>query len=96
MAELYLDPKGFQSQIDSFKSGADSIKELKYSLDKQGVRLQSIDKYMECVEEFNKLIELFGALMDQDTESMKLIKAKWMNLDSEVATKTLGEILFGK
>jgi len=96
MAELYLDPKGFQSQIDSFKSGADSIKELKYSLDKQGVRLQSIDKYMECVEEFNKLIELFGSLMDQDTESMKLIKAKWMNLDSEVATKTLGEILFGK
>lgn len=96
MAELYLDPKGFQSQIDSFKSGADSIKELKYSLDKQGVRLQSIDKYMECVEEFNKLIELFWSLMDQDTESMKLIKAKWMNLDSEVATKTLGEILFGK
>lgn len=26
---------------------------------------------------------------------MKLIKAKWMNLDSEMATKTLGEILFG-
>lgn len=96
MAELYLDPKGFQAQIDSFKSGADSIKELKYSLDKQGVRLQSVDKYMECVEEFNKTIELFGKLLDQDTESMKLIKAKWMNLDSDVATKTLGEILFGK
>lgn len=73
-----------------------SIKGLKYSLDKQGVRLQSVDKYMECVEEFNKTIELFGKLLDQDTESMKLIKAKWMNLDSDVATKTLGEILFGK
>lgn len=96
MAELYLDPKGFQAQIDSFKSGTDSIKGLKYSLDKQGVRLQSVDKYMKCVEEFNKTIELFGKLLDQDTESMKLIKAKWMNLDSEVATKTLGEILFGK
>ena len=55
-----------------------------------------MDKYMECVEEFNKTIELFGKLLDQDTESMKLIKAKWMNLDSDVATKTLGEILFGK
>ena len=96
MAELYLDPEGFQKQIDSFKSGADNVKNLKYSLDKQGVRLQSIDKYIECVEEFNKIIELFGKLLDQDTESMKLIKAKWMNLDSEVATKTLGEILFGK
>ncbi len=58
--------------------------------------MQSVDKYMECVEEFNKTIELFGKLLDQDTESMKLIKAKWMNLDSDVATKTLGEILFGK
>ena len=96
MAELFLDPKGFQGQIDSFKSGADSIKSLIYTLDKQGVRLQSVDKYVECVEEFNKTIELFGKLLDQDTESMKLIKAKWMNLDSDVATKTLGEILFGK
>ena len=96
MAKIFLDPKGFQGQIDSFKSGADSIKALKYSLDKQGVRLQSVDKYMECVEEFNKTIELFGKLLDRDTESMKLIKARWMNLDSEIATKTLGEILFGK
>lgn len=96
MAELFLEPKGFQGQIDSFKSGTDSFKGLKYSLDKQGVRLQSVDKYMECVEEFNKTIELFGKLLDKDTESMKLIKAKWMNLDSDVATKTLGEILFGK
>ena len=58
--------------------------------------MQSIDKYMECVDEFNKTIELFGKLLDRDTDSMKLIKAKWMNLDSDVATKTLGEILFGK
>ncbi len=96
MAELFLDPKGFQGQIDSFKSGADSIKGLKYSLDKQEVRLQSVDKYIECVEEFNKLIELFGRMLDKDTENMKLIKAKWMNLDSNIATKTLSEILWEK
>ena len=58
--------------------------------------MQSVDKYMKCVKEFNKTIKLFGKLLDQDTESMKLIKAKWMNLDSDVATKTLGEILFEK
>lgn len=96
MSELYLDPKGFQGQIDSFKSGVDSIKGLKYSLDKQDVRLQSVDKYMECVNEINATILLFGKLLDQDIESMKHIKAKWMNLDSDVATKTLGEILFEK
>lgn len=96
MAEIFLDPQGFQSQIDSFKSGTDSIKELKYSLDKQDVRLQSVDRYIECVEELNKTLQLFGKLLDQDVESMKLIKARWMNADSEMATKSLGEILFGK
>ena len=96
MQELYLDPKGFQAQIDAFKSGTDSIKNLKYSLDKQGIHLQSVDKYIECVEVFNKTIELLGQMLDRDIESMKLIKAKWMNLDSDVATKTFGEIHFGE
>lgn len=96
MAKIYLDPKGFQGQIDSFEAGADTIKSLKYNLDKQGVRLQSVDKYIDCVEELNKTIELVSKMLEQDTESMKLIKAKWMNLDSEIATKTLGEILFGE
>ena len=95
MAEFFLDPQKFQGQIDSFQSGSDAIKEIKYALDKKGVKLQSIDKYMECVEEFNAAVQLFNQMMNQDTDSMKLIKAKWMNLDSDVATKTLGEILFG-
>jgi len=94
MSDLFLDPKGFEGQIDSFKAGADSIKELAYCLDKQGVKLKSVDRYMECVEEFNKTLKLFGQLMEQDTEGMKQLKAKWMNLDSDIATKTLGEILF--
>ena len=96
MAKVFLDPQGFQGQIEAFQSGAESVKSLKYALDKKDVRLQSVDRYMECVEEFNKVVELFGKLMDQDTQSMKLIKAKWMNTDSDIATKTLGQILFGK
>ena len=95
MAEYYLDPQKFQGQIDSFQSGSDSIKGIKYTLDKKSVKLQCIDKYMECVQEFNDTVQLFCEMMNQDAESMKLIKAKWMNLDSDVATKTLGEILFG-
>lgn len=96
MAEIYLDPQEFQSQIDAFASSSDCIKDLKYSLNEQNVRLSSVDRYLECVEELNKTLELFCRLMDQDIESMKLIKAKWMNTDSAIATKTLGEILFGQ
>lgn len=31
-----------------------------------------------------------------DCNSMQRIKAKWMNTDSDMATKTLGEILSAK
>lgn len=96
MAKIFLDPKGFQGQIDAFQAGAETIKGLKYELDKQDVRLQSVDKYMECVDKMNEALTLFSQMLEQDTKSMKLIKAKWMNADSEIATKTLGEILFGK
>lgn len=93
MTEISINPKEFQSQIDSFKTGADSIKDIKYKLGKQGIKLQSIDKYLECIDELNKTIGMFGNLMDKDVHNMKLIKAKWMNADNELATKTAGEIV---
>lgn len=96
MSELFLSPKEFQGQIDKFESGVSTIKGLTYNLDAQGVKLTSVDRFLECIEEFNKTIKAFGQLSDLDTQSMKLIKAKWMNLDSDIATKTLGEVLFRK
>ncbi len=95
MSKVYLSPEEFQGQIDSFQSGAEKIKELKYDLETQGLKLKSVDKYIECIEEFNKTVALFGEMLDLDTQSMKLIKAKWMNTDSDIATKTLKDLIFG-
>ena len=96
MAEIYLDPKGFQGQIDSFETAAADIKALKYSLDKQGVRLRSIDRYIECAKAFNDAIELFGTMLDMDTESMKRIMLRWMHVDEDVALKPVMDIILGK
>ena len=96
MDKVFLNPTEFQGQIDTFEAGADVIKGIKYDLDAKGVKLQSIDKYIECIDEFNATVKLFSEMLALDTESMKRIKARWMNLDSEIATKTLGEILFGQ
>ena len=95
MSKVYLSPEEFQGQIDSFQSGAEKIKELKYDLEAQGLKLKSVDKYIECIEEFNKTVALFGEMLDLDTQSMKLIKAKWMNTDSDIATITLKDLIFG-
>ena len=96
MAEVFLAPKKFQGQIDAFQSGAESIDELKYNVDKMNVRLQSVDKYLICVKEFNTAMDMLAKLLGKDTESMKQIKAKWMNADSSIATKTFGEIISSK
>ena len=95
MSKIYLSPEEFQGQIDSFQDGADKIKALKYDLEAQGLKLKSVDKYIECIEEFNNTVALFSEMLELDTQSMKLIKAKWMNTDSDIATKTLKELIFG-
>jgi type VII secretion effector (TIGR04197 family) len=96
MAELFLDPKEFQEQIDTFSQGIAGIKGIKYELDKKNLKLQCIDRYEECIKEFNKTVELFGQMLDLDAESMQRIKAKWMNVDSDIATKTFVEVLTGE
>ena len=95
MSRIFLNPGEFQGQIDSFQEGAEKIKALKYKLEEDGLKLKSVDKYMECIQELNNTIALFGEMLDLDTQSMKQIKGKWMNTDSEIATKTLKELIFG-
>ena len=95
MAEFYLHPNDFQDQIDSFKSTTETVEALKYELEKDGVELQSIDKFLECITAMNELIASFSEFAALDGETMQQIKAKWMNTDSEIATKTLGGILGG-
>ena len=92
--EIYISPQDFQKQIDTYESGNNTIKALNYDIDTAGLYLQSIDRYMECLKEFNSAIKAFGELSDMDVQSMKLIKSKWMNIDSDLSTKKLWDILF--
>ena len=47
---------------------------------------------MECITAMNDLIAEFGQFAAMDVNSLQQIKAKWMNTDSNLATKTLAEI----
>ena len=96
MAEFYLDPDKFKSQIDKYSADASSINELKYTLEEDGIILKSIDKYLECITEFNNTIQLFNTLVVKDTNSMKTIRANWLKLDKDMADITLRELIFGK
>ena len=97
MAEFFLDPKGFEEQMKNIKDGGDKIKAVKYSMDQQKLALQSVEKYQECIDAFNDTVILFGQMLDKEVHNMKMIKAKWMGLEGDIAgTLTLGELLFGE
>lgn len=96
MAEIFLDPEDFQKQVDSFEDAAKEIEKMKYDLGTHDIQLGCVDEYLACIEDYNAVILLLGQLLDLDTKSMKMIKAKWMGTDSVLATKTLSEYLSGK
>lgn len=95
MAEFILKPNEFQGQVDTYRTKTETVAALKYTLNKESILLQSIDKYQECVDAMNELVSEFSAFADLDADTMQKIKAKWMNTDTEIATKTLVEILGG-
>lgn len=95
MTEIFIDPDGFQGQVDSYASVAEGVKALKYAEESPSVVLRGIDRYIECVREFNAVIQLLGQLFDHDARAMREIKASWMHVDSEIATKTIGEVIWG-
>lgn len=92
MAEFLLKPNDLQKQIDDFSSKTETVSALNYKMEKNGLQLECIDKYEECVNAMNQLIKKFGEFAMMDKESLQKIKAKWMNTDSEIATKTVEQI----
>lgn len=92
MAELFLDPTGFDSQTDTFVSASESAKAVSYSCDVGSAQLASVDRYAECIKEFNDTVQEFGLLLDSDATALREIKAHWMNTDNAIANYTIGEV----
>ncbi|SFI09870.1 type VII secretion effector, SACOL2603 family [Pseudobutyrivibrio sp. OR37] len=96
MSEFCLDKEKFEELTTTYQNDSEQIKKIEYKLDEGEILLDSIDKYNQCLDEFKSAIDLFGTLMDQDINSMKTIKANWMNLDQKMAEITLKDLIFGK
>ncbi|WP_156562888.1 hypothetical protein [Clostridium paraputrificum] len=48
IANIILEPEGLQAEISNSKTTNETIKNLKYDIDKRNVDLQSIDKFSKC------------------------------------------------
>lgn len=48
ITNIILEPEGLQAEISNSKTTNETIKNLKYDIDKMNVDLQSIDKFSKC------------------------------------------------
>ena len=96
---IYFTKKEIEKQKKALKNQdflinylqASSIEAVPLILDSL-IQLQKVSINLKKFISVIKTIGVFGNLMDKDVHNMKLIKAKWMNADNELATKTAGEI----
>lgn len=94
-SDIYLNPKEFEAQYGSFEKALESVESIKYVLEKNGLKLDSVDTLLDAVKEYNEAVQLFHALSVLDVATLKRIKGVWMDADEGRATKTLGQIIFG-
>lgn len=90
-ANIIIKPTELQTEIDRYKSANDTIKGLKYDVSISNTVLTSIDKVLECVTEMNEILTKFSALSDDDIHNLEMLQTKWMQLDTALAGKTIGD-----
>lgn len=93
MANIILEPEGLQEEITNSRTTNETIKDLKYDIDKMNVQLESIDKFIECLWELNAAILKFSEISEVDLNTLEIIRAQWMSLDEELASKTFFDLL---
>lgn len=94
--KIIIHPKALEKEIENCRKGigpleADKI-EVKYSYSELD-HIKMLEKYAETM---NGIIKQFCSLAEKDMVSLEKIKGQWMNVDEELAQKTLGDIIFNK
>lgn len=89
MAEIIIKPEELQKEINDSKKTNEKIKALKYEVDKKDLQLESINKFLEGLDALNLAIEEFARITESDLHNLEIVKAQWMKLDEDLASKTI-------
>ncbi|EPY2272060.1 hypothetical protein ACXAUS_000861 [Clostridium sporogenes] len=89
MAEIIIKPEELQKEITNSRNTNEKVKALKYDIDKKDIQLKSINKFLECLGALNSAIVNFGKITEIDLHTLEIIKAQWMKLDEDLASKTV-------
>lgn len=89
MDNIIIKPTELQGEITNTRNANEKVKALKYNIDKKNTRLQSIDRFLECLGALNSAIVRFAEITEVDMHTLETIKAEWMGLDEKLASKTI-------
>ena len=84
MVQFLINPETLKKEINSLKKAKDAIS-TKLELDTVALELQTIDKLKEVETEFNKVIDIYKKLLEQDIQNLEVIIAEWMKVDAKYA-----------
>ena len=93
MAELIINDSSLLSEIKSTRGTNEEVKALKYELEKKDLTLRGIDKYIECIDTLNELIQSFYNMTEMDIHNLEIVRGEFLGLDADVASKTAGDYM---
>ena len=93
MAELIINDSSLLSEIKSTRGTNEEVKALKYELEKKDLTLRGIDKYIECIDTLNELIQSFYNMTEMDIHNLEIVRGEFLGLDEAVASKTAGDYM---
>ena len=89
--EMYMDPKEYEKQVSGFQSAQESFSSQKYEIEDKGLRLECVEKLVDCCLVYQDAMKAFDELMKMDIQSFKVIKSDWLHMDESRGTKTAFE-----
>ena len=91
MAELIFNDSSLLSEIKNTRGTNEEVKALKYKVEKKDLHLKGIDKYIECIDTLNELIQSFYNMTEMDIHNLEIVRGEFLGLDADVANKTAAD-----
>lgn len=92
--EVFIDPVGLDSDISAFEDTTSDISNINATnvLEvKKKTILDSMDKMISIIEDFNQCVEEYVALSNKDVDEVKSIKEQWVMTDTKIASDIEGK-----
>lgn len=89
MAHIYLEVASLNMQIRNLRTTGSEIAGVAFSVDGGEANLESLDKYIECIEALNEAFATFGSFLEKDADGFEAVRQQFIS-DDGFLSRTFG------